>query len=232
MKYSDRGLVKNGVVSKLFDQLYMTLTGSLTLFFTGAFFNNHFSDKDTLFIKICKGENDQVKLIKSATVLLGLSVTMSVTTALLYYTAKKFALSKSQGGQRPPVIFGRYQRNVFTFFQTFIFNIIVMFLMTVQLLFMFVFNDSPDVPHLHDFILIHPLLIDFSFFMFPIFGLWNVWRNMPVTSGSSENQIVPESENTFYVRQPELLPRRYSQYEFSSLDNINNRNIIFVREME
>ena len=63
LKYADRGLVKNGRISKLFEHLYVTMTGSVGIwgmsmgFF--AYLTGDNEEKHTL-TKICQNKTDNL----------------------------------------------------------------------------------------------------------------------------------------------------------------------------
>ena len=212
----------------MFDNLYFILTGTLTCFFCGSFFSNHYTDQVPFFIKICKGETDpQKNSFKSPSILLALTLTVSITTFIFYYSAKKFVNSKSKSSKKPPEIFGRWQRNVVTLTQTLWYNIIVMFLMVSQLCLMYVYNYTQS-PNLHTFLLIYPLALDFIFFLLPLFILFKVHRSIPdiVTS----NRVSDLTEKYFYSRTPIIQPRRDFVTELTSIPVPTVSRIIFVRE--
>ena len=60
VRYADRGLVKNGVVSKLFSQLYLTFALTIGLWGVVLFFIPHIldteSNKVNLLTSLCMGQ--------------------------------------------------------------------------------------------------------------------------------------------------------------------------------
>ena len=144
IKYADRGLVKNGNVSKLFDHLYLTISGSMTVFFLGFIFVNHFDSRlIPIAVNICTGENSAIDAdsLRLPIVSCGIGITIITTTLLLFLSAKRFVKSKSKSG-KTPAIYGRYQRNLVTFSQTIFLNTAIITLLLIQVLLMFQFGGS------------------------------------------------------------------------------------------
>ena len=201
IKYADRGLVKNdGKVSNLFDQLYATLTGAFNLFFVATLLSNHFSSNVPYFIKICMGETvANESSYKAPTLIMGFSLTIAVSTGLLFYFSKRFVSGKSQNKSKLPVIFGRYQRNVVTFKQTIVFNSVIMSLMVFQLFLMYD-KDS------HDLAIMFPLSTDLFASLFDIYLIIKIESKF--SKPRSKNKV--SQQRSFYVRQQEMVPRKDS----------------------
>ena len=120
LKYADRGLVKNGRVSKLFEQLYIIMTGGAGIWGIAMGFFAYFTngdEKNFTLTKICKKESDDFLIVAVGLKANSVSFVYNLIIIFLYLNAKGFIKKKSKEKQKLPVIFGRYQRNVMTYKQ-------------------------------------------------------------------------------------------------------------------
>ena len=128
VKYAERGLVEGGVVSRLFNILYMCLALTLTIILILFTLVNNYKSPETAFIAICLNHN--FKMSKNwHTYSIGISLFAIGLVSLLImgFSSAYILKSKSKNGYNPPAIFGRFQRNILTFKETLVYHTIYFF---------------------------------------------------------------------------------------------------------
>ena len=126
VKYATRGLVVNGKLSPLFDQLYIVITTTFTAFFFCIGFMDYFGSSSAenpygryRLTMICLNPpdiEDSFFSIQIITIWYGIYTPFLLLGILMFLSVIYITGNKSRS--RIPTIFGRYQRNVLTFKQT------------------------------------------------------------------------------------------------------------------
>ena len=215
--YADRGLVKSGDFSNLFNPLYLmtaTFYFSWTICLLVVYLVK--SEKEHHLCMGTESPNDYTyrDVMDVASLL---RVMFIVVLFLMYYKIIRYVRSKSKNGQ-VPAKFGRYQRNVLTMKQCLIYGLICSLLgLRIPILyFLFI-----DVELFRTILLVSNLVIQnlISDFIFPIWILINLYYSMPefyILTSKAKSKI-------FYVRQPEFLPRDLSQKITKTITNTQEK---------
>ena len=212
VKYSERGLVTGGVVSKLFDHLYACLGATLTILLYALAIASNFRKGEDAFISICLNQEFNTEdswrnyYIRCALILVVLA-----TLSVLFWSVQTFVRLRSKDGKTPPAIFGRFQRNILTFNETMAFHIF----MTASMLAATGLN-----------ILFHTIQGCIILFMFPtLFSFYILVKSYmnPTLLTTKER---PQSQ-IFYIREPQIQPRRDHIIEVHP--NILPASIIYVK---
>ena len=137
----------------------------------------------------------------------GIFLLILLFTLIMLSSALFFIKSRSKSN-KVPVKFGRYQRNVLTFSQTFFCNLYIDVFFGISLLSMFQNIWKPSIESTFYFTLAYFLIIQVSIpgFVFPSLLLWRLHTKLPELflrkSQSSSNIRI------FYIRDPEIIPYR------------------------
>ena len=121
-------------------------------------------------------------------------------------------------GSLPPVIFGRYRRNVVSFNETIFYYIFVVAVTTVVIAFNITFH----------YLYISVCIIVFKFFAITLIIAVKAFKDPFLFHPKS--RITPQNEaSVFYVNRPEIIPRRDYFHPAAPVTVANhNQNIIFV----
>ena len=127
-----------------------------------------------------------------------------IITWLMYGSSRYLIYSKSKNGKLPQK-FGRYQRNVVTFYQTVLLNS-VQEMFFAFLAFWPSFKIKPENVQIYTLIilLIYGLVLDF---LMPIILISKLKTRIPALFIEEVESNVPKWKK-FYVNQPDLVPRR------------------------
>ena len=203
MKYAERGLVKNGVVDPLFSQLYTVLTGFGSLFLSSLLLASNLSKKQSLSLTICFQQNVSSESLQSLIIGRALSFGGAIVIGILYSSTYYYVNARSRGG-RPPKIYGLYKRNLLSFRQTVYFSFITTVMGTVGKTIIFV---SINYCHLQKHqlknvqLMIH-FVISLRTLILVIFLHYRV---------SKFKLTVKKPSKIFYIRSPQIIPRREIQ---------------------
>ena len=223
IKYADRGLVVGGEVADLHDQLYLTAAVTLHTFFYGVISTRHFrpEEQEVIFMSVCLGHEivPSNQPFKDVFVTFGVMLAAMTPSWILYIAAKRFVRVRSKGNL-PPAILGRYRRNVVTYNETIVFNTITVFVELISVLIMMTL-DSVVVVYLQ-------VLMFFTITMIMTVRAFN---DPFLFQPKSKVKVSPENEGPlFYVRTPEMVPRRDFILSPSPRPPVNALNrVIFVR---
>ena len=186
-------------MAALYDQLNMTATVTLNAFFYSLTLSRHLrsEEHEVVFISICRRQKVlpsnhpyQDVIVVAGVLLAALSPSWS-----LYYAARRF-VSKRSGGNLPPVIFGRYRRNVVTYNETVLYNVIVVSVTMFSIAHSIIYQTLHSV-----------YFVVFMFFVITIMIAVKALKNPFLFRPKS--QVIPQNEGSFfYVRAPEIVPRR------------------------
>ena len=207
--YSDRGLVKNGIISKLFEYLYMTFVLTVKLWGLAVCFVDYSSNKHHherhLLTQICLN-NDVISIYKS--VALRVSITsfiFLIIYSFMYSKVKRFVRSKSKGG-KVPEIFGRYQRNIITYEQTLIIAFLL-FPIDIRLPLIGLLKKMNVIFNEKHVIIISNIISSLVFgFVIPLKIVMSIKNHIPgFYSNNGENK---REVTFFYVSEPSFEPRR------------------------
>ena len=110
----------------------------------------------------------------------GVFLLILLFTAIMFSSALFFIKSRSKNN-KIPVKFGRYQRNVFTFYQTFFYNLYIHVFFGISILSMFQRIWKPSTESTFYFTLIYFLIIQVFIpgFIFPSLLLWRLNTKLP-----------------------------------------------------
>ena len=209
IKYAERGLINNGLVSPLFETLYWLVYVSLfSVFLIFATYNSLLSkdpnDKSNYHLVCIKQPaSSDFKSTKSLTLILSLTVPFFIILIAMFCSISYFLPLKKRSSR----IIGNYRRNVLSLKETFIYTILILvlfFLYSMVLRFHTVFGFSVDGIRFFAFthsLVIHQLL---EGIVWPIFILWNMHDKMPELF--SEKKV---TEQKFYnLCRHKVEPRR------------------------
>ena len=203
--------MKNGAISTVFKQVYFIIfaavnTVILTTFGVKKYLKSE-TDEEPILISICLKKKISFLIQKKSFMNNGGWKMFAIFTItwLLYSLSKLQILSKIKNRILPQK-FGRYQRNVVTFFQT------LLLISVQQILFFFlaffpqVQGASQETVQIFMLITILVYIIVFYFFL-PIFIISRLKTriNALFISDIENNRIKCDS---FYVKQPDIVPRR------------------------
>ena len=118
--------MKNGVISQLFEQLYFTVfTAVNIILFAVIGVSRHFytdSENEPILIAMCLKKPITFQHQHTSWITYGgFMFVVFIITWLMYGSSRYLIYSKSKNGKLPQK-FGRYQRNVVTFYQTVLLN--------------------------------------------------------------------------------------------------------------
>ena len=207
--YSDRGLVKNGIISKLFEYLYMTFVLTVKVWGLAVCFVDYTSNKHHherhLLTQICL-KNDEISINKS--VALHGSITsfiFLIINSFMYFKVKRFVRSKSKG-EKVPEIFGRYQRNIITYEQTLIISFLL-FPIDIRLPLIGLLKNMNVIFSEKHVIIISNIVSTLVFgFVIPLKIVMSIKNHIPgFYSNNGENK---REITFFYVSEPSFEPRR------------------------
>ena len=207
IKYANRGLIKNGTISILFEKLYFISVAA----FTGLFYSVSFSRKveEKLIFRICnKEEIESVEYnsIKPAAIAIAFVTSMTILYSLLYFSSIFLIWKKKV------TVYGKYQRNVLTLGDTYLLACINLISATIWFL---MANFSKWPPNSLRFrlhiIFVEILMILINGYVLPLLVLVKLYFNMP--------EFYSNTQKTVYVFQNQarkLIPRPQHS-PFSSL---------------
>ena len=196
VKYADRGLVSGGVVSKLFDYLYALLGATLTALLSARLLLVNEALEGERLINICFNTSQlNENPWKQETKRLFVTSLTVIALWILYWSCQKFVKARSRDGKTPPAIFGRYKRNVVTFLETLWFHTIMYLSSTVIVPAINIWTDS-----LYACI----VLIGIPF----LFNCNILVKLMNHTNTNTNQAAAEDQKKTFYVREPQIQPRR------------------------
>ena len=209
IKYSNRGLVKNGVISELFEQLYLTVFAAVNIvLFAAIVGSRHFktdTDDEPILMSLCLKKSfsfHQNSFLSYG----GFLFVIFITTWLMYGSSIYLIRSKSKNGKMPQK-FGRYQRNVVTFIQTVLFNSVQEVVFSFVALFPTVLDLGASPENIQRFVLAAVLFYSIIFhFLIPIIIISRLKTRIPALFLDESRNVL--KRNSFYVKQPELVPRR------------------------
>ena len=192
VKYADRGLVSNGGLSELFNQLYICLSTFLTLFIYAITLLNNFKEgPEPLFVSICLNHNSSAKTYSIGVALCSLGI---IFVGLMFWSSETFLKSKSKNGRTPPAIIGRFQRNFVTFKETAYYHSLLYLSIMLTIILETMYNTIVYS--------ILPLSLSFMFICYIFVNSLLIPYLHP-----SNTRVVPHNQK-FYIREPQLLPRR------------------------
>ena len=156
--YADRGIVKSGVISDLFQNLYLTITVALSVVFYFMTFSWHLSkdEDDPFMMKICLKEEYDELYRKDFKYLIELISFMILILLLIWimYGKSRFYLFKNTTNGKLPSKFGRYQRNILTFYDTILVTSVQLFLLLIVLLIVSILYDKKIMENLQIILLL------------------------------------------------------------------------------
>ena len=117
---------------------------------------------------------------------------------------------KRSNNDKLPAKYGRYQRNVFTFKQSFFYNLYCQFIYFTTLFVIVIFSYFSLPPKLLLYFLQIYFAIFYSFlpgFLLPIILIWKLRINLPELFSPPPSKTSKIKSN-FYVRHFEILPQR------------------------
>ena len=221
IKYADRGLVTSeGKVSKLFDNLYITIAVSMHSFcFSGIPISHYLGATGSVepaVISVClehhmKTDKDTWKY---PMVMIGVILTAITPMWILYLSSRRYVWVRSATRDLPPAIYGRYQRNIVTYSQTIwiftIFTVSSMICMSLTTL-------TQDVSW-------HFVLI-IQVFCFVAYVSCNYPRKTKVNR-VADLEMKP---SIFYIRSPHIIPRRDENIKYDEAPALNQKHFIVVQ---
>ena len=203
--------MKNGAISTVFKQVYFIIfaavnTVILTTFGVKKYLKSE-TDEEPILISICLKKKISFLIQKKSFMNNGgWNMFAIFTITWLLYSLSKLQIQSKIKNRKLPQKFGRYQRNVVTFFQT-------LLLISVQQILLFFLAFLPQVQGASQetvkiFMLITILVYIIVFYFFlPIFIISRLKTriNALFISDIENNRIKCDS---FYVKQPDIVPRR------------------------
>ena len=199
--YAERGLVKNGNFHNLFNVLYIVFATTLAIWAAGLFFVHDVTTTQIDIINVCFGLDTELSL--EGLKYLGVVVRNLLAISMIFMGIRivNYVKRKSKNG-KVPVKFGRYQRNILTLRQCYLVGLFIMFL-ALRIPIAYSINKSNDV---RSFMLISNLVfVDLlDGVVFPTLILINLRKAMPEFYSPNSHP----RKKTFYVTQPDILPRR------------------------
>ena len=127
--YADRGLVKKGRISPLFQQLYILFISTFMLcYFLFTFMRFKFQNQETQDIvnEICSTKIPIASRLGAfKNIGKSFKVLFVILFGLLYWRSVKFIRNRSKIKSKPPAIIGRFQRNIITFSDTIILHMLL-----------------------------------------------------------------------------------------------------------
>ena len=221
MKYADRGLVKSGNISNLYNQLYLvfstTFTIALGLLTLGTYFKK--SKKSSLSLILCVEKKYSELSLKNFLIGRFLALVASSTCLILYYSSKIYVKGK-KNGKNLPKLFGNYPRNLLTFKQTAIYSIIISSLGSLGKLIAII---SHNYLHLEASQLRKLQLLIHVGLCLHSFGLV-LFLHHRVSIFSPRTKMITRN---FYTRHPDIVPRRDTIIDSNdnSVIRVTNRSI-------
>ena len=207
IKYSDKGLVRNGKVSPLFDQLYVVFTATflclLVVFTFVDYLMPGFDHKSRHIVtRICLNLDVQSTQGFSSFIGLSLAIVCILQTFITYVSSIYFYKKRTTDG-RAPKMFGRYRRNVYTYNQTMIIGFFQYFEGSFVLLAANYFSHSPSTRF---YIILHNLILPnfIMGFLLPLYILYDLKSSLP----DFYFKITKPKSVVFHIYSPTLEPRR------------------------
>ena len=230
MKYADRGLVENGLVSPLFEKLYLVMAVSLLSVFSlfGFYwYLNRDPDKTSNFQLMCRRQEvdwSNFDAMKSISLMLALTFPLLMILISMFIAIFYFLRSRGISKRVPPII-GNYRRNILSLRETFAYMIFCFFnfyLNSFMLKFHNRFGFSVDMIRIYGFsssLIVNNLL---EGIVWPLFILWNLNEKMPefYSNQKVEDKYKSTKQTFFIIGNQNIEPRRF--YE--------SREAIFSRE--
>ena len=208
-------------MAALYDQLYLTAAVTLHAFYYGLTFSRHLrtEEHEVVFISVCRRHEvlPSNHPYQDVIVIVGVILAALTPSWSLYYAARRFVSRRSEGNL-PPAIFGRYRRNVVSYNETVFYNIIVVAISMSLIALVIVFHTVIVVYIQVSMYFVITLVIAVKAFKDPF-----LFR--------PKSKIIPHNEGSvFYVRPPDIVPRRDYVYVPPPAPVTGlHRNIIFVR---
>ena len=200
MKYPERGLVKHGVVSSLFSQLYFVVTGCFTIFGLGIIISSNNYKTNTFSFSICLGSD--LNLVNKTHQNFLFPIFISIWPAIvinILYLSIRYYVNVRKIGKHPPILYGIYQRNLITFKETVIYITIKIFVgKALMLLYVLTESDKHTMKMLARTILLIYIFRDFLLVLYMHFNLNKVDIDKPL-----------KPVGVFYIHDPVIVPRRY-----------------------
>ena len=217
MKYSDRGLVKNGYVSPLFNHLYFVVAFFSTIASWVIIITSNFNFKQSysFTLNLCL-QSKSSEISYSNFLLHFFAQSLSAIVVMIFYIASNYFVNARKNGKLPPKMFGNYQRNLITFKET------VVYLLTLGppaaiickvSIFISIQLNLFDNTTIRVMSLILYLILSFRVLILVVYLHFRI-NNVDID--------VQRKVEVFYVNVPEIVPRR--DYEMSDFD-LNARNI-------
>ena len=125
---------------------------------------------------------------------------------IFYGVSKLYFVKKSKDGKMP-FKFGRYQRNIVTFFDMIVYNSFctLNFFSVPSVYILQDFNFSKS--SIRMFFLLYYLVLDIVTVLLTIILIFKLKKNIPSLIVNS-TRIIPHSSEKFYVREPIIIPKR------------------------
>lgn len=195
VKYAERGLVSGGVVSKLFDHLYICFATFLTVLMYSLILVGNLRE-EPVFIKICLSHSGKrnIESWKNYSIGISLFCIGIISLMLMYWSSYKYLKSRSKDGRTPPSIFGRFQRNVLTFTESMYYHTLIL---VVILIFTVLNYWSNSI-----YFCIIPICTTF------LFSCYILLASMIKPTFHRPKPNVAPQDQIFYVRDPQIIPRR------------------------
>ena len=215
VKYADRGLVKDGKMSKLFRHLYCVATIFMLAQMYGFVISSYFYEKVPITLSYCLQKD--ISQISWRIFITGRAYTFLPVAIqiVLYFSATLFVKCHKIN---TPRMMGNYQRNIVTFHQTVVYS-------TINYLYHSVQQTVPLVMSDHDHKTVHLcfelgqiLILNLSL---QIYLLVHLHKNMPMLfyNFSQSHQMKPRS--------PNIVPRR----DFHNHVHQNSSTIIYINNI-
>ena len=211
--YAERGLVKNGIVLKTFNQLYYLFC---SIPFTVVIVLLTFLKEDILNNRCSKILEEPVEFAFLRNEGYTHRISLVVLIHLLYFCSSHLVKRKSKHSKKPPAIIGRFQRNILTFKDTVILVTIVMitmmppyFISNLFGLFNIHLNNS------YSNLFLNSVLTFVVGVVFPSYIIYNLENTLP---DFFSNSYEAKNNMNFYVRKPYVEPRR--GLKFSDISNL------------
>ena len=208
IKYANRGLIKNGTISILFEKLYFISVAA----FTGLFYSVSFSRKveEKLIFRICnKEEIESVEYnsIKPAAIAIAFVTSMTILYSLLYFSSIFLIWKKKV------TVYGKYQRNVLTLGDTYLLACINLISASIWFA-ITIFPEWSPYSIRFDLLLIfiEIFLILINGYVLPLFVLVKLYFNMPEFYSNTQKNV-----NFVFQNQAQKLIPRPQHSPFSSL---------------
>ena len=150
-----------------------------------------------------------------------------IITWLMYGSSRYLINSKSKNGKMPQK-FGRYQRNVVTFYQTVLFNSVQEIVFGIVAFFPYLVSLGASPETVQTFVLGTVLIYSIIFhFLIPIVTISRLKTRIPALFMNNKKISVLKYKS-FYVKQPDIVPRRdVPDVKSTSMSNV----IIKVEEV-